>query len=72
MLSSLVQIKALGMGANLIEDISAIYSLAYLEFIDVREDCITDFSPIEYLKENGNLKTIYGDSAEEQDYARCQ
>ena len=55
-----------------VKNIDALKALLSLKLLDVRGACITDFSPIEYLKENGNLKTIYGATAEEQDYARCQ
>jgi len=71
-LSTLNGLKVLGLSQNKIEDIASAKSLLSLQMIDVEGNCIADFSPVEYLKQNGNLTTIYGDSAEEQDYARCQ
>jgi hypothetical protein len=43
-----------------------------LEILFVKKNCITDFSPIEYLKEHGKLTNVSGATPEEQDYARCQ
>ncbi|HOW52198.1 MAG TPA: leucine-rich repeat domain-containing protein [bacterium] len=71
-LANMTGLRSLSFMKNKIEDISVTKGLLELELLDMEDNCVTDFSPIEYLKENGNLKTIYGDSAEEQDYARCQ
>jgi len=38
----------------------------------VDTDIDTDFSPINYLKENGSLINVSGDSPEEQDYGKCE
>ncbi len=57
---------------NYIENIESLKSLLNLDRVALEGNCITDFSPIEYLKKNGKLTTATGDTAEEQDYARCQ
>jgi len=71
-LSNANKLKTLALTNNRVKEIEIIKNYIQLETLFVGGNCITDFSPIENLKENGNLTTIYGATAEEQDYARCQ
>jgi Leucine-rich repeat (LRR) protein len=70
--AKLINLNVLGIKNNKIKDISSIKLLKNLVTIDVRENCITDFSPIDYLKENGSLTSVQGDSVSDQDYDRCK
>jgi len=71
-LSQLLKLERLYIHDNQIENIISIKSLLALNYVSLEGNCISDFSPIEYLKENGKLTTATGDSAEEQVYARCE
>jgi Leucine-rich repeat (LRR) protein len=64
--------KWLMLYSNNILNISEIRKLLNLEQINIEENCITDFSPIDYLKEKGVLTTIKGASSDDQDYSRCK
>ena len=64
--------KFLWISDNKIKDLSPIESMLTLESLYVEDNCIIDFSAVEYLKQNGKLTSVSGDSAEEQDYARCE
>ena len=70
--SDLTNLTGLDFYKNEIESISDIKGLINLIGISVGDNCITDFSPIDYLKQNGKLVNILGDSSDDQDYSRCE
>ena len=71
-ISQITQLEKLYIYDNYIENIESLKTLINLSYVALKENCISDFSPVEYLKQNGKLTTATGDSAEEQDYARCE
>ena len=71
-LSSLAELETLYIYNNNIINISPLKLLLNLNYVALQDNCVSDFAPIEYLKQNGKLSDVVGDSAEEQDYARCE
>ncbi len=70
--STVKNLRILFINSNKIESLIPIKALFNLESITVEDNCINDFSPIDYLKENGKLTSVQGDSANDQDYSRCE
>ncbi len=66
------QVEWLMLYNNNILNINEIKMLLNLRQTNIKNNCITDFSPIDYLKENGSLTIVSGDSPEEQDYGKCE
>ena len=62
----MTMLEGFNMRDNHIQSIEVIKNFLLLDNLWMDNNCVADFSPIEYLKTNGVLTNVTGDTAEEQ------